>query len=206
MRWPKGATYGTIIIGGNGAGREANQLSWPIGMSFDRYNNLYVRSIRLIENTIHAPTTKISKCLNHIIRPIFNDKCDTTTIIDGAFLIKGLNKSIRKRLFKPSTLFCTCGIGNLYTMSPQEESLDILVGFLSAYKYMKVKGIDLDTIGELASIVRQENIFVYGKRMYKQIISGAMGSSFTLTLANTFMWKWQKEFIRPDTIMVFYQH
>ncbi|CAF1029620.1 unnamed protein product [Didymodactylos carnosus] len=164
------------------------------------------RSIRLIENTIHAPTTKISKCLNHIIRPIFNDKCDTTTIIDGAFLIKGLNKSIRKRLFKPSTLFCTCGIGNLYTMSPQEESLDILVGFLSAYKYMKVKGIDLDTIGELASIVRQENIFVYGKRMYKQIISGAMGSSFTLTLANTFMWKWQKEFIRPDTIMVFYQH
>ncbi|CAF4483524.1 unnamed protein product, partial [Rotaria magnacalcarata] len=25
---------------------------------------------------------------------------------------------------------------------------------------------------------------------------GAMGSSFTLTLANIFMWKWQKELVR----------
>ena len=34
------------------------------------------------------------------------------------------------------------------------------------------------------------------KKIYKQIIDGAMGSSFTLTLANIFMWKWQKEFVR----------
>ena len=28
---------------------------------------------------------------------------------------------------------------------------------------------------------------------HRQILGGAMGSSFTLTLANFFMWKWQKK-------------
>ncbi|CAF4735498.1 unnamed protein product, partial [Rotaria socialis] len=39
-------------------------------------------------------------------------------------------------------------------------------------------------------------VFVYGKIIYQQILGGAMGSSFTLTLANIFMWKWQKKLVR----------
>ena len=42
MRWPQGATQGSMIIGGNGQGQEPNQLSMPFGLSFDRYGNLYV--------------------------------------------------------------------------------------------------------------------------------------------------------------------
>ena len=74
-------------------------------------------------------------------------------------------------------------------MIPQDEALDILVEFLYKHGYTKVKGIDLGTIRELASIVLKENVFVYDKKIYKQILGGAMGSSFTLTLANIFMWK-----------------
>ena len=81
-------------------------------------------------------------------------------------------------------------------MLPQEESLDILVEFLHVHGFTKVKGIGLDTIRELASIVLKENVFVYGQNIYKQTVGGAMGSSFTLTLANIFMWKWQKEWVR----------
>jgi len=33
-------------------------------------------------------------------------------------------------------------------------------------------------------IVIKENVFVYDKKYFKQILGGAMGSSFTLTLAN----------------------
>jgi len=40
--------------------------------------------------------------------------------------------------------------------------------------------------------VLTENVFVYEKKFYRQIIGGAMGSAFTLTLANIFMWKWEK--------------
>jgi DNA-binding beta-propeller fold protein YncE len=38
----KGATQGNIIVGGNGEGKQSNQLNRPIGLSFDRHGNLYV--------------------------------------------------------------------------------------------------------------------------------------------------------------------
>ena len=81
-------------------------------------------------------------------------------------------------------------------MLPQDEALDILIEFLQLHGYKRVNGIDLQTIRELASTVLQENVFVYGNKIYKQILGGAMGSSLTLTLANIFMWKWQRRIVR----------
>ncbi|CAF1578519.1 unnamed protein product [Rotaria sordida] len=152
--------------------------------------------VRPIENTISAPTTNISNYLDQIIRPIFNNQCSTTSIIDGTSLIKKLLEYSERGLLKSTTLFCTFDIRNLYTMLPQEEALNILIEFLHVYGYNKVKGISLDTIRKLAAIVLKENVFVYGKKFYRQTLGGAMGSSFTLTLANIFMWKWQKELVR----------
>jgi hypothetical protein len=43
MRWVKGATQGSVIVGGNGVGGgQSNQLNVPVGLSFDRHGNLYV--------------------------------------------------------------------------------------------------------------------------------------------------------------------
>ncbi|CAM4816819.1 unnamed protein product [Rotaria magnacalcarata] len=152
--------------------------------------------VRPIENTRRAPTTNISNFLDEIIRPIFDNKCSATAIIDSTSLIKELDKYAKKGLLKPSTLFCTFDIRNLYTMLPQQEALNILVDFLHVDIYRKVKGIPLDTIRKLASIVLEQNVCVYDKKIYQQVLGGAMGSSFTLTLANIFMWKWQKELVR----------
>ena len=151
-------------------------------------------------NTIRASTTKISKFLDKILRPIFDDKCRATTIIDGAHLISALHKHTNKRPLHPSTLFCTFDIHNLYTMLPQDEALNVLVEFLHEHGYRKVKGVALDTIRKLASMVLKANVFVYEKKIYQQTMGGAMGSSFTLTLANIFMWKWQKELVRQQEI------
>ncbi len=74
-------------------------------------------------------------------------------------------------------------------MLPQEESLNILTEFLVHFGYHKVKGIPFDAIRKLARIVITENVFIYEKKFYRQVIGGAMGSAFTLTLANIFMWK-----------------
>lgn len=145
---------------------------------------------------MRSATTKISQFLDSIIRPIFDDKCRQTTIIDGVSLIQDLQRYQQLHRLKLATLFCTFDIHNLYTMLPQEESLNILVEFLHTHSYRKVKGVPLDTIMKLASIVIKENVFVYEKKFYRQIIGGAMGSSFTLTLANIFMWKWQRELVR----------
>jgi hypothetical protein len=81
-------------------------------------------------------------------------------------------------------------------MLPQEESLNILTEFLVQYGYHKVKGIPIDAIRKLARIVITENVFIYEKKSYRQVIGGAMRSAFTLTLANIFMWKWGKELVR----------
>ncbi|CAF1431400.1 unnamed protein product [Adineta steineri] len=156
--------------------------------------------LRPIENTIRSPTTNISKLLDKILRPIFDDKCKKTTIIDGAHLICAMNIYANKGPMKPSTLFCTFDIRNLYTMLPQEEASNILVEFLHMHGYRKVKGIPLDSIRKLASIVLKENFFVYDNKFYQQTTGGAMGSSFTLTLANIFMWKWQRELVHRQDI------
>ena len=70
--------------------------------------------------------------------------------------------------------------------------------FLHDHGYTKVNRIVLNTIRQLAAIVVKENVFVYGNQIYRQILGGAMGSSFTLTLANVFMWKWQKKFVNEQ--------
>ena len=80
-------------------------------------------------------------------------------------------------------------------MLPQEEALAILSEFLLEYGSEKVDGISLNTIVQLARIVLEENVFVYKKTFYRQILGGAMRSAFTLTLANIFMWKWEKQAI-----------
>ncbi|CAF3751880.1 unnamed protein product [Rotaria sp. Silwood1] len=55
--------------------------------------------------------------------------------------------------------------------------------------------VQLQRYIEKARLVLQTNAFVYGKKLYRQIIGGAMGSAFTLTLANIFMWKWERQAI-----------
>jgi hypothetical protein len=115
--------------------------------------------------------------------------------MNGTCLIQQLKAYRSKGGFKSSTLFCSFDIRNLFTMLPQDEALKILSEFLQHYGYTKVNGIDLTTIQQLARVVLEENAFVYKNKIYRQILGGAMGSSFTLTLANVFLWKWQQKLV-----------
>ncbi|CAF4459001.1 unnamed protein product, partial [Rotaria sp. Silwood2] len=153
--------------------------------------------LRPILNTIHAATKQISQYLDKLIRPLFDRFVRQTTFVDGADLLDQLQKYIQKGYFNSSTLFITFDIANLYTMLPQEESLAVLAEFLRVHNCEKVNGISIDTIVELGRIVLKSNAFVYEKKFYRQIIGGAMGSAFTLTLANIFMWKWERQTLLP---------
>ncbi|CAF2871575.1 unnamed protein product [Rotaria sp. Silwood2] len=152
--------------------------------------------LRPILNTIKAVTRPISDFLNELIRPIYDQYNQDNTIIDGVNLIKRLEKYAAGGHLKPSTLFCTLDINNLYTMLPQDESVRILGDFLHHYVGERVKNIWVATIQKLTEIVLKENAFVYDHKFYKRIIGGAMGSPFTLILANIFMWLWEKRRVR----------
>jgi hypothetical protein len=131
---------------------------------------------------MNTPTTGISKFLDQLIRPLFDKHVRSTTIIDGVDLIRRLETYVENDYLKPTTQLCTFDITDLYTMLPQEESLDVLTD-------------PIDAIRKLARIVITENVFIYEKKFYRQVIGGAMGSAFTLTLANIFIWKWEKELV-----------
>jgi len=147
---------------------------------------------------MNTPTTAISKFLDRLIRPLFDKHVRATTIIDGVDLIRRLETYVENGYLKPTTQFCTFDITDLCTMLPQKESLNVLTEFLVQYGYHKVKGIPLDAIRKLARIVLTENVFIYEKKFYRQIVGGAMGSAFTLTLANIFMWKWEKQLVHQQ--------
>jgi hypothetical protein len=136
---------------------------------------------------MNTPTTGISKLLDELIRPLFDKHVRSTTIIDGVDLIRRLDTYVENGYLKPTTQLCTFDITDLYTMLPQEESINVLTEFLLQHGYHKVKGVPIDAIWKLASIVIIENVFIYEKKFYRQVVGGAMGSAFTLTLANIFM-------------------
>jgi hypothetical protein len=143
---------------------------------------------------MNRPITGVLKFLDQLIQPLFDKHVCSTTIIDGVDLIRHLETYVENDYLKTTIQLCTCDITDLYTILPQEESLDILTEFLLQFGYHNAKGIPLDTIQKLGRIVITENVFIYEKKFYRQIIGGAMCSAFTLTLANIFMWKWEKGF------------
>jgi hypothetical protein len=133
---------------------------------------------------MNTPTTGISKFLNQLIRSLFDQHVRSTTIIDGVDLIRRLQTYVENDYLKPTIQFCTFDITDLYTMLSQVESLNILTEFLFHFGYHKVRGVPIDAIRKLARSVITENVFVYEKKFYRQVVGGTMGSAFTLTLAN----------------------
>ncbi|CAF0911704.1 unnamed protein product [Rotaria sordida] len=154
--------------------------------------------LRPIISGIYAPTAKISKMLDKLIRPLFDEYAQPTIIIDGVHLIHRLHKYVSLGLLKPTTLLCTFDITDLYTMLPQEEAIAILKQFLLEFGHRHVKNMSIDAIQSLARIVLSENVFTYNNKYFRQIKGGAMGSPFTLTLANIFMWYWEKKLVNKQ--------
>ena len=144
---------------------------------------------------MRAPTTPISHFLDKLLRPLFDLYVKNTRIVNGLDLIHRLQEYEANGHLKPTTIFCTFDITDLYTMLPQEESLEILKLFLVEHKVETVNAISIDAIVQLARIVLTENAFIYNKKYYKQVLGGAMGSPFTMTLANIFMWHWEKTIV-----------
>ena len=147
---------------------------------------------------MNTPTTGISKFLDRLIRPLLDQHVCATTITDGVDLIRHLDTYIENGCLKPTTQLCTFDITDLYTMFPQQKSLNILTDFLFQHGYYKVKGVRIDAIWKLARIVITENMFADEKKFYRQVIGGAMGSPFILPLANIFSWKWEKYLLIGD--------
>ena len=156
--------------------------------------------MRPIVASIHAPSRYISTFLDELLSPFFNQVARTTTFTNGIDLVRALEKYRDNDFLLPSTLFITFDVTDLYTMIPREGALAALARFCAQHSNSgKIDNISVDTLLRLARIVLDTNTFAYNDKYYRQIKGGAMGSPFTMVLANIYMLEWETSLIINQT-------
>ncbi|CAF2168445.1 unnamed protein product, partial [Rotaria magnacalcarata] len=149
--------------------------------------------LRPIVSSIKAAATGVSHFLDILLRPMFNQVTKATTFINGIDFVRQIENYRNSGRLLPTTLFVTFDITNLYTMIPRHGAIAALQKFLSKHAdNRRIHGMTIDTITRLARLVLDTNCFVYSNKYYQQIRGGAMGSPFTMTLANVYMWEWEQ--------------
>lgn len=143
--------------------------------------------LRPIMSGLKSPTIKISKWLDGILRPLFDRIACETNILNGAQLIKQVEKWSAVNL-TPTTSFITMDVNDLYTMIPQEGGIKAIKKLIEASGLKQIDGVKKEIILALARFVMTNNYFYLDGSYYKQIRGGAMGSPLTLTIANTYMY------------------
>lgn len=144
--------------------------------------------VRPIIASINAPARQISNFLDKILTPIYNNVTKSTTFFNSIDLLRKLDIYIKHGYLTSSTLFVTFDVTDLYTMIPRDRALIVLTQFCEKYSiHGKIGNLTIDTIIRLARIVLDTNSFVYKDKYYRQIQGGAMGSPFTMILANIYI-------------------
>lgn len=142
--------------------------------------------LRPIISGLKYPTVKISKFLDNLLRPLFNQMAIETTVNCGFELVKLLQQWSSNR-FNTETLLGTIDVADLYTVIPQVEGVLALKKMFDHLKLKRINGLPIEVILRLARFVMVNNYFKYNNRYYHQIRGGAMGSPLTLTIANCYM-------------------
>ena len=119
-----------------------------------------------------------------------------TTYINGFDLIRALEKYASEGRLLPTTPFVTFDVADLYTMIPRQGALEALMRFLVQHLHRgRIGSLSINDIMRMARLVLDTNYFVYKDKYYLQVRGGAMGSAFTMTLANIYTWEWEQSFI-----------
>ncbi|CAF2632776.1 unnamed protein product [Rotaria sp. Silwood2] len=86
-------------------------------------------------------------------------------------LIHRLEEYIENDYLKAVTYLCTFDVTDLYTMLPQEESIDILIEFLLEHDYNKVKGVPINeqTLTDQTKQLQKRKRFITTRRFIESI-------------------------------------
>jgi hypothetical protein len=145
---------------------------------------------------IKAAATGVSHFLDRLLRPIFDRVAKQTTFINNIDFVRQLENYRDSGRLSPTTLFVTFDVTNLYTMIPRDGAIFALQKFLSEHADNgRIHGMTINTITKLVRLILDTNYFLYENKYYQQIRGGAMGSPFTMTLANIYMLEWEQSLI-----------
>ena len=140
-----------------------------------------------------AAATGVSHFLDQVLRPIFDRVAKQTTFINGIHFVRQMESYRDSGRLLPTTKFITFDVADLYTMIPRDGALVALLQFLRKHAINgRIHNMTIDTLMKMARLVLDTNCFVFEDKYYQQIRGGAMGSPFTMTLANIYMLKWEQ--------------
>ncbi|CAF4506305.1 unnamed protein product [Rotaria magnacalcarata] len=100
---------------------------------------------------------------------------------------------------REETLLCTIDIVDLYTMIPQTEGVLAIKKMLDYLELKQIGGLKIEIIIRLIRFVMKNNYFLYEGQYYCQIRGGAMGSPLTLTIANCYMFFFERNIVKQIT-------
>ncbi|CAF1390769.1 unnamed protein product [Rotaria sp. Silwood1] len=154
-------------------------------------------SVRPIVASINAPARLICSFLDQLLTSMYNYVTKDITFINSIDLIQKLKQYEQKRYLTSTTLFVIFVVTDLYTMIPRDGAISALRRFCNKYSVNgKIGNLKVETIIKLASVVLDTNSFAYKDKYYRQIKGGAMGSPFTMFLANIYMLEWEQKLIQ----------
>jgi len=157
--------------------------------------------LRPIVASIHAAATGLSRFLDLTLRPLFDRVARSTTFINGIDFVRQLEQYRDSGRLLPTTLLLTFDVTDLYTMIPKSGALEALGRFLSQHAIQgKINHMTIDTIMKMARLVLDTNCFAFEDKYYQQVRGGAMGSPFTMTLANIYMLEWEQPLVEHQRI------
>ncbi|CAF4161381.1 unnamed protein product [Rotaria magnacalcarata] len=151
--------------------------------------------LRPIVSELKHPTIKISKFLDELLRPLFDQMTLKTTLTSGFELVKYVQEWSETNL-RQDTLFCSIDVTDLYTMVPQIGGVLSLKKMLDYLQLKQSGGPRIETIIRLSRFVMKNNYFSYYGQYYHQIRGGAMGSPLTLTMANCYMFFYERNVVK----------
>ena len=144
--------------------------------------------IRPVVNNTHAPTHKLARHINKMI-------CNWQ-ILPNTFNTKnsiGIACELKNLKIKPSYRIITLDIKDLYTNLPTQGVLE------AANYWMELGGIHKEEKKQMSAIldtIMQQNYFTYNKAYYKPQKGVAMGSPLSGTLAELYLQRLERLYIK----------
>ena len=132
----------------------------------------------------------ISLFLDHHLQPLA--QAVKSYIKDTKEFLKKL-RSLPK--LPDGIVLCTMDVVGLYSNISHEESLSALRNRLES---RKEKYVSTDTIIDLAEVVLKNNIFTFGKKIFKQKRGNAIGNKFAPPYSISFMAELEEDIIKES--------
>ena len=144
-----------------------------------------------------GPWMGIARFVSRLLQPIYDEVARSTTFSQASDAVHAVELYADKNLLKPTTLFATFHVDDLCTLLPHEETVEVLERFLNKNTSKgHIQGLSIHTIIELDRLVLKNQVFLFRKRVYKQIKGCIANFPLTALLANIYMYYWQADLVQ----------